>query len=437
LSLWADGRTAGTPLWWADVERPEFSAEPPGKVDLLVVGAGYTGLSAALHAADAGASVAVLDAGQPGQGASTRNGGMFGAHPRLGWGAVRDRFGAEVADGVFAEAGPALEFAKSLIKSENIDCDLQRTGRLQLAWTKKQFAAQKDLAASVRQKSGVACRVLERGDLGAEIATRRYFGGILFEDHCGIHPAKFHAGLAASCLRRGVAVSGNCPVENISHAGTGFTVRHARGETRAGRVVLATNGYSDKYFKWLSARVFPLPSYLIATEEVDPARLRALAPGGRMMVETRIKHSYYRLSPDGRRVIFGGRAATVQMAPARAAARLHATMVDIWPALDDVKLTHAWTGNTGFTFNYLPHVGEVDGVHYAAGYSGGGTVLAPYLGAKVAWRALGDPRGATAYAGTRLGSRWYFRGGRPWFLHLAHFWYGQVRDRRENRGARR
>ena len=134
----------GTPFWWENAVWPDPDAPPPERVDICIVGAGYCGLSAAIAAHDAGAKVAMIDAGQPGQGASTRNGGMAGAHPRLSWEELRTLFGEEIADGVFAESAPALQFVLDLIERECIDCDFQRTGRIQLAWTKKHFKGRKN-----------------------------------------------------------------------------------------------------------------------------------------------------------------------------------------------------------------------------------------------------------------------------------------------------
>ena len=316
----------GQPYWW-DVLTDDPADDPlPSEVDVLVVGAGYAGLSAAIAAHDCGARVAVVDMDEPGRGASTRNGGMFGAHPRLGWQALAARFGPGVADALFAEATPALDWARGLIRREGIDCDLQQTGRLQLAWTARHFEAQQVLAHHVAEKSDVAVEVLERADLGREIETGRYFGGLLFAQHCGLHPAKYHNGLQAAAGRRGIPVTGGAEVTELERTGPGFLARTAKGEVRAGKVILCTNGYTTPVFRWHVARVFALPSYIIATEELPENLLGHLAPGRRMMVETRARHSYFRLSPDGRRVLWGGRASMRALPTRAAAARLRETM---------------------------------------------------------------------------------------------------------------
>lgn len=434
---WTGEAVPGHPYWWDGLE--DLAPEPglPDRCDLLVVGAGYAGLSAALAAHGCGAKVIVVDAGQPGRGASSRNGGMFGAHPRLSWEKLATRFGADVADGIFAEANPALSWVKGLIEEEGIACDFQQTGRIQLAWSRAHFEGQKKLAERVRAKSDVRIEVVERGGLSQEIATERYFGGIVFPEHGALHPAKFHQGLLKAVLARGIPVVGNAEVTALDRDGTGFVARTGKGAVRADRVVLCTNGYTTPAFRWHVQRVFPLPSYLIATEALPANLLGHLAPGRRMMVETRARHSYFRLSPDGTRLLFGGRASMVGLDLEVAARRLKQTMCEIWPELEEVRLSHVWTGNTGYSFEHMPNVGEDRGLHHAMGFSGSGTVMAPYLGAKAAWQAMGDPRGETAYSRTALTRHWLHPFRRPHFLQAADRWYRGWVDPWETRAGRK
>lgn len=422
----------GRPYWW-DAAAPGPADDPlPDRCDVLVVGAGYAGLSAAIAAHDAGAKVAVVDAGDPGAGASSRNGGMFGAHPRLSWDQLSARFGADVADGVFAEAAPALEWAKTLIRDEKIACDLQQTGRIQLAWTPQHAAGQRKLARTVSEKSAVSINTLDKADFHQEIGTKKYHGAIMFPEHCGLHPAKFHCGLRRALEARDVPLTGQAEVMHLSREGQRFVARTPKGTVTADKVILCTNGYTTRAFRWHVARVFPLPSYLIATEALPPNLIGHLAPGRRMMVETRARHSYFRISPDGSRILWGGRASMRPLGLRVAARRLHETMTDVWPELSDVKLSHAWWGNTGYSFTHMPHVGEDRGLHYAMGFSGSGTVMAPYLGAKAAWQAVGDPRGETAYTATNFTRHVLHPFARPHFLYAADLWYRGVVDRMDN-----
>ena len=434
---WVSQAERGTPYWWEALDTPEPGQDLPDTCDLLVIGAGYAGLSAALAAQECGARVVVVEAGDPGQGASTRNGGMFGAHPRLGWSALAGKFGAGVADALFAEAKPSLDWARNLIRANGIDCDLQETGRIQLAWTPGHFANQRQLAKTVTEKSEVEARIVERADLGQEIATEHYFGGLLFPEHCAIHPAKFHQGLLRTVRARDIPVVHHAPVTALDAAGSEHLAHTPKGRIRAAKVVLATNGYTTPAFRWHMARVFPLPSYLIATEELPANLIGHIAPGRRMMVETRARHSYFRISPDGKRVLFGGRASMRAIDPTAAAARLYETMTGIWPDLRGTRLSHSWLGFTGYSFSHMPYVGHDRGVHYAMGFSGSGTVMAPWLGAKAAYQAMGDARGQTAYSATPLRPSWLHPLQKPHFLAAADMWYRQVVDRKENWQARK
>jgi len=437
VTVWTGEAKPGRPYWWdASSTAPDPSDVLPEHTDILIIGAGYTGLSAAIAAHDGGAKVVVVDASVPGHGASTRNGGMFGAHPRLSWKALVKYFGPVTADAIFGEANPALEFVKNLIKQENIDCDLQQTGRIQLAYTTAHFVTLKQLAGDVRAKGDVAVRVIERADLSCEINTERYFGGILFPEHCAIHPRKFHDGLLASTRSRGIAVIANAPVTRLSRQNGGFLASTPHGNITAQKVILATNGYTPSLFRWHQRRVFPLPSYIIATETLPQDLIAEIAPGRRMMVETRARHSYFRISPDGRRILFGGRASMRDIPMESAAARLHATMSEIWPQLAGTRLSHVWGGNTGFSFTHTPTVGEHDGLYYAMGYSGSGTVMAPYLGAKVGCQAVGAAGGDTAFSKAGLRPSWLHPGTKPHFLKAADLWYRYWVDKRETRNGR-
>ena len=417
----------GHPLWWDDVIWPTPTGDLPARADLVVVGAGHTGLSAAIAAHDAGAHVVVIDAGVPGQGASTRNGGMVGAHPRLSWADLSTTYGEDTTADLFAEAEPALQFVRDLIEREKIDCDFTQCGRIQMAWTPAHFESKKQLARLLQEKSGSNVQVVNRADLTKHVGTGQYFGGLLFPDHGALHPQKYHSGLLRAVLARGIAVVPNCPATAI----TQYNVTTPQGHITTKRMVLATNGYTPDHQTWFRHRIFALPSYIIATQELPRDVIGAIAPGGHTMVETRARHSYFRISPCGKRILWGGRAAMVNIDLRRAARRLHATMCDVWPSMRDVKLTHVWSGNTGYSFTHMPHVGLRGHMAYAMGFSGSGTVMAPYLGAKAAYLALGDARAKTAYQHTHLKRHALHPTHQPLFLHAANFWYHNWVDRME------
>ncbi len=428
-----------TPYWWeGGSPLPTFSTRPPAKVELAVIGGGFTGMSAGLTAAQKGAQVALFDSGIPGQGASTRNGGMIGAPHRPGFVTELKTYGEELAHALTREGIEGYEFTKSLYTAGDIDAGFQQTGRIQLANTKPHFENMKMRAKLLNSVQQQGIQVIERDAIPQHINSDIYFGGLFYPDHGGLHPRMAHDGLMGKAMSAGVAVHANCPVTNLEKNADGFLLTTPLGKTQAIRLVMATNGYTTPSpTRWLARRIFRIPSFLIATEELPREVIDRVAPGRHMMVESRARHSYFRPSADGKRILFGGRAALVPIDEELAAKRLHETVISIWPEAVSWKISHCWRGFTGFTFAMIPHVGEHEGMHFAMGYCGNGVALSPWLGRKAALRALGDAEGETAYAQTRLEARPYHIGGNPWFMGIASPWWRFIVDTMDRRQAAR
>ena len=184
-------------------------------------------------------------------------------------------------------------------------------------------------------------------------------------------------------------------------------------------MLVATNGYTDAAAPWARGRIIPIGSYIIATEPLGDARAADVSPQGRMMSDTRNFLHYWRLSPDGR-LVFGGRASFVPMSVQTARDRLYAAMIDIYPQLAGVRVSHAWTGNVGFTFDQLPHLTRSEGVTYAMGYCGSGVALGSWMGTLAAeWIARGA---RPAFSDLRFPRMPLYR-GHPWFLPLVGVYY--------------
>ncbi len=190
---------------------------------------------------------------------------------------------------------------------------------------------------------------------------------------------------------------------------------------------MATNGYTGKSAPWQQSRIIPIGSYMLTTEAMDPERLRTLMPNDRVFSDTRKIVVYFRQSPDGRRLIFGGRVSVFESDPIKCLSALRDEMLTVFPQLADVKISHSWMGFVGYTFDHLPHLGQQDGVHYAMGYCGSGICLSSYLGHRLGQQILGKEEGATAFDQTRFQTRPFYR-GKPWFLAAAVRYY-QLRDR--------
>jgi len=410
------------PYWWSAAGVPTSPEEIslPEEADIVIIGAGLTGLSAARTLARRGKHVVVLDAEAPGIGASSRNGGMVGGGHRLSIDVMQASFGKDIAHRLLHEAHlTSTQFAKDLISEEDIDCDFVETGRFRGFWTHSEFEAQAKGLERLQSIVPIEAEMISHQRQKDEVATDLYSGGILLPRHGGLNPAKYVAGLLQAAQRAGALVQGNCPVIGLSKTGANHHVETPRGTIICGAVLAATNGYTPGLLAKEKSRVFPVPSYIVATEPLGENRMKSLIPNSRMIVESRVRHCYFRPSPDGSRLVFGGRAAMVNVSPEAAQKQMRKLIVQVFPELRDVELTHSWRGNTGFSFNFVPHVGQIDGIWHAMGYSGNGNTMAPYLGHKAALQILGDPDGDTAFTRTGLPERWWHR-GTPWFLPFAN-----------------
>ena len=273
--------------------------------------------------------------------------------------------------------------------------------------------------------------VLQKSDMRREIATDAYQGGLVFPTHAGVHPGKLQQALLAVARAAGATVAGFTPVTGLLRNGQGWQVKTAQGHVGARDVVVTTKGYSGKPFGALARRLVPIPSYLIATEEIGENRVRDLIPNLRMIVETRAKHLYYRPSPDGKRIVLGGRAALHPIPLADAATRLRTELVALFPSLGDIAVSHCWTGNVAMTRSDLPGIGQRDGLWYTMGCNGSGVALMPYLGTKLALKLLGSPEGRTAFDDIPFTALPLYD-GRPWFLPLMTAWF-RAKDRLRSR----
>ena len=427
------------PFWFEDGKAPQSPpfVPPPPEADVVIVGGGLTGLSAARALAKRGRHVVVVDAGAPGGGASGRNGGMLGGGHRLEYQHLRARYGDDLAQRLLREAHlDSAAFVKNLIAEENIDCDFVECGRFRGAWTQDEY---KDTARQLKilqDMLSLEADMLPKQRQHEEVATDLYEGGTVFFRHCGLHPAKYVRGLLHAAQRAGATVIGDLPVIYLSSDKGAVTVHTAHGRIRAGQVLLAVNGYVTSGLPYWRRRIVPIPSFIVATAPLGRKVMRTLIPGGRMIVESRFRHCFYRASPDGERLIFGGRAAMYNgFSDAFIRRQMRKLMADIFPSLGDVDLSHQWRGLTGFSFDLLPNVGQCGNIWHAMGYCGSGNAMAPWLGYKAAMAMLGDAEGDTAFRHTKMSTRWWHR-GTPWFMPFADVVY-RLQDLRDGRRPRR
>ena len=417
------------PYWWeAAPLKPLPQVTLPAEADIVVVGSGYSGLAAALVTARGGRPTLVLEAQAAGQGCSTRNGGQVSTSIKPGYGDLSAKHSPDKALAIRKEGFNALAFVEALIRDEGIDADWEKVGRFQGAHNDKQFAAM--VSGLKDQKAGIEVpyTVVPREQQRSEIGTDFYHGGVVYPHHASLHPGKFHAGLLDRVQKAGATVADRTPVTKVERDGAGFRVTTARGTVKAKDVLIATNGYTGGESPWLRRRVIPIGSYIIATEKLDPALAKKLVPNNRVLSDSRKLVFYYRLSPDRRSVLFGGRVAANETDVNVSAPRLHAEMCRIWPELNGTKITHSWMGTVAYTFDTMPHLGKgPDGLWYCMGYCGSGVSLAPYFGTRVGQQMLGLPEGRTAIDDLAFPTRPLYT-GTPWFLPMAVRWY-RLRDR--------
>jgi glycine/D-amino acid oxidase-like deaminating enzyme len=417
------------PYWWKQNPRPVYSeVDFPVNVDVAVVGTGYTGLMAGITLARRGRSVVIFDAHAVGFGASSRNTGMLGpSFPKCGMTGLVAAHGKEKALAIMRECLEALAYTTRLIKSEPIECAFAQVGRFVAALRPKDYESLGRHADMLRSQFKVMAHAVPRAEQRAEIGTDLYHGGLVLESDACLHPGLYHQGLVELARSSGALIVPDTAVTAITRDGARMKVVTSRQVVHARNVVVATNGYTGSVTPFLRRRVIPISSAIIATEPLPAGQMDRLMPKRRMIEEKRRVLNYYRSSPDGERILFGGRAAGSDDQPIENSRRLYAAMLGIFPELEGARIEYNWTGLVGYTFDYLPHLGEVDGTHYAVGCCGSGIGRSTWLGHKIAHKILGDAAGHTAFDDVRFQTRPLYYGA-PWFLGPAVAWQ-RLRDR--------
>ena len=417
--------------WLTTAEMPKTGPARtlPETADVVVIGAGFTGLSAARTLAKKGVRVVVLESETIGWGASSRNGGMVLTGLKLGVNKLISMYGRERTQRMYAASLASMDCVEQIVREEKIECNFARCGHLEVACKQAHFDDYARQVEVIEREFNHQLRIVPRNELRAEIGSDIYYGGMVDEISAGVNPARFVAGLGAAAIRAGACVFEKARVEKIERASQqgapGWNLATSRGSLWARNVFVGTSGYTGAATPTLRNKLIPIGSYIITTEVLPDALARELSPRNRMIYDSKNYLYYYRLTPDNR-MLFGGRAAffpesgdTIR----RSAEILRRGMIDVYPQLRDAKVEFVWGGTLDFAFDIMPHAGEIDGLYYAVGYAGHGVAMATYQGHLMAQRIAGEkpenPFDGIPFPGAPLG----LYNGRPWFLPFAGMYY--------------
>ena len=417
--------------WLTTIEFPTTDpARPlPDVIDVAVIGAGFTGLSAARTLSRRGARVAVLESETIGWGASSRNGGMVLTGLKLGVSQLKSKYGPELTRRMYAASLASIDCVEQIVNQEAIGCDFSRCGHLEVACKQRHFDDYQRQAEIIEVEFNHKLRVVPRIELNTEIGSSIYFGGMVDETSAGCNPARYVSGLAGAAMRSGAQVYEHTRVNSIErdsrNGESGWKISTSRGPLWAHEVFVGTSGYTGTATPILQKKIIPIGSFIITTEILPKALAHELSPRQRMIYDSKNYLYYYRLTPD-RRMLFGGRAAFFpenDQTIRRSADLLRQGMIQVYPQLRDARVEYVWGGTLDFSFDIMPHAGQIDGMYYAVGYAGHGVAMATYQGQKIAELMAGD-KPENPFVGIPFpGAPFGLYNGKPWFLPLAGAWY--------------
>jgi gamma-glutamylputrescine oxidase len=395
------------------------------RVDVGIVGGGYTGLGAALELARNGVRVAVLEGAEIGSGASGRNGGQVHTGQRNDPEQLETWLGEDAARQLWDMAEDAKADLHRLIAEHGIDCDF-RPGLIH-AWHRQRFAAEDQAYAEfVSRRYGYArLRLLDRDQVASELGTDVYHGG-LFDAGAGhLHPLKWARSLAQAATKAGAHLYENSRVTGLDLSSPNPVLKTAAGRVTCDSVLLCGNGYMEGLDARVDAHVMPINNFILTTE---PLADNAILPRGYAAADSRFVVHYWRKTLDNR-LLFGGGENYTPWFPNDIKAFVRAHMLEIYPQLHDTKVSHAWGGTLAITLTRAPFVRQLDrNVFVSAGYSGQGVVLAPYFGRLLARAVLGDAHDVDLLSRLPVPA---FVGGRllRWPALVAGLSYYALRDR--------
>ncbi|MBZ9738820.1 MULTISPECIES: NAD(P)/FAD-dependent oxidoreductase [unclassified Mesorhizobium] len=393
---------------------------------VAIVGGGFTGLSTALHLAEAGDDVCVLEAHQPGSGASGRNGGQVNPGLKYDPDTIEAMFGSDLGSRMIDFSYSAPDFTFDLIKRLSIECEARQNGTIRAAVRPKPEVAVRTTAAQCVRR-GMPVEMLDAEAMAARTGTDRYISGMFDARGGDLHPLKYTLGLAAAAQNDGARIFGDSEVLSLGREAGRWLLKTASGSVSADKVLVATNGYTGALWPGLEQSLVPVFSAIAATEPLPQAVAAAILPHRPVVYEAGNITVYYRIDARNR-LLMGGRGPMRPIGDASAIRYLTDYAPRLWPALAGTAWTHGWNGRVAITGDHLPHVHEPeDGVLICLGYNGRGVAMASAMGKALANRLRGD---ATAPFPMPISGLKPIRFHRFWPLGVkAAILSGRVKDR--------
>ena len=410
-----------TPLWTDQFPRPNnlaTSDNPNSDTDIAIIGSGYTGLCAARILRKNGASVTIFDRNTVGWGASSRNGGMATPGLKQGIQKIYKMYGSKLAHEFWKASVDAIDLIEEIVDEHSIDCDWQRNGHASLATKPSHAPRLKQYGSWLEKKFGHIQNYIPRNQIRDEIGSDAYHGALTDEISGGLHASKYVYGLATTVSNLGVQLCEQTDVLDIEKNDSNyFRLITSAGDVRAKKVIVATNGYTDRLVPGLKPLIFPVGSYIVVTEPLSEDLQKIISPKKRMYYDSKWFLNYFRLTPDGR-MLWGGRNdLSTDLDLDDSAKRLTRELYSILPDLRDIPITHTWTGKLGITFDLMPHIGEKNGIYYAFGYGGHGLSIATYLGTEIGL-LLSGKKDRSPFMEISHQTMFFYR-NRPWFIPFA------------------
>jgi glycine/D-amino acid oxidase-like deaminating enzyme len=413
--------------YWIDTA-PEFNSKSagdlPARADVVVIGGGFTGLSAALELAKKKAGVVLLEAGNIGGEASGKNGGQCNNGIAHDYQHLVNKMGEARARELYQSFNDAVDSIETIVREENIDCDFSRRGKIKLAGKPHHFDYLKKACSLLQSSVEPDAYLVSPDEVRAEIGADVFYGGMVMPHSAQLHVGKFAAGLAEAAQRHGARLFEQTPVTGLKRTGPrAYRITTPSGVIEADRVIVATGSSQIGPLGWFRRRMVNVGSFIIVTEPIPADQLAELLPKNRNYVTTRIIGNYFRTTPD-QRLLFGGRArfaVSNLQEDQKSGEILRASLSKVFPSLAQVGFDYCWGGLVDMTPDRLPRAGEHDGLLYAMGFSGHGVQMSVQMGKILARMLDGD-----ASINPCRGMKWraipaHFGG--TWFLPFVGAYY--------------